>query len=310
MNMKIRQFLTLTEKGMSMKARCTKAAMLAAALALPFIACTKEDSSDPEPQPEQGKVTLTTDWSDRTEGVDVPTSYNVSLGDYTGTATEAVYGIDLQFQPGTYRLVVYNPATNIAVSGTTATVASATGTGEGSFINSTPGCLFTNVQDVAIEKGGDHAVTARMKQQVRRLTLVIEPTGDAATRIESMEGRLSGVAGSLNFADDTHGTPSDVELHFTKLTEGADAGIWTATAWLLGTTGTGQKLTARLRFADDNPLATTLESDLTTALAGFNGDKARPLAISGKLEDTPSEGGFTALIEDWETASGGDTGAH
>ncbi|MDO4846006.1 MAG: FimB/Mfa2 family fimbrial subunit [Oscillospiraceae bacterium] len=308
--MKRRQFFTLTEKGMSIKARCKKAAMLVAVLVLPFTACTKDESSAPQPQPEQGKVTLTTDWSDRTEGVDVPTSYNVSLGDYTGTATETVYGIDHQFQPGSYRLVVYNTATNIAVSGTTATVASATGDGAGSFINSMPGCLFTNVQEVTIEKGGDHAVTARMKQQVRRLTLVIEPTGDAAPRIESMEGRLSCVAGSLDFADDTHGTPSDVELHFTKLTEGADAGKWTATAWLLGTAGTGQKLTARLRFVDDNPLATTLESDLTTALAGFNGDKARPLSITGKLTDTPSEGGFTASIEDWETANGGDTGAH
>ena len=287
-----------------------KVAILTAALALPFTSCIKDDLFN-TPHPEHGRITLTTDWTDRTEDVEIPAYCNVSIGGYAGTATEAVHTIDHLFLPDTYRLIVHNPATGIAVSGTTATVASAPGNdGAESFISGTPGCLFTHVQEVAVGKDRDHAVTARMKQQVRRLTLVIEPTGDASPRIESMEGNLSGAAGTLDFAEEVYGTPSCVELRFTKLTEGADAGKWTATAWLLGTAGTGQKLTVRLRFSGNNPSPFTFESDLTAALAGFNGDKVHPLVIGGTLSDTPVEGGFAAGIEDWETVSGNDTNAH
>ena len=55
-----------------------------------------------------------------------------------------------------------------------------------------------------------------MHQQVRQLTLVIEPAGDATDRIESIEGTLSGAAGTLDFATGTHGTPSELGLHFNN----------------------------------------------------------------------------------------------
>ena len=199
---------------------------------------------------------------------------------------------------------MYNPAADITVSGTKATVSPVSGNwdGVGSFISGAPGVLFTHVQDVVIEKDREHGFTAMMRQQVRRLTLVIEPTGDAADRIESIEGYLNGAAGTLDFAEDTHGTPSNVELHFTKITEGADVGKWSATVELLGTAGTGQRLTAQLRFADNNPKAVTFSSDLTEALKDFNGNKAEALTLGGSIVETPAEGGFSATITDWEIA--------
>ena len=96
---------------------------------------------------------------------------------------------------------------------------------------------------MTVEADTDHELTAAMHQQVRQLTLVIEPTGDAADRIESIEGCLSGAAGTLDFATGTYGAASDVALHFTKITEGSDAGKWTATVRLLGITGNTQTLT-------------------------------------------------------------------
>ena len=99
------------------------------------------------------------------------------------------------------------------------------------------------MQEVTVEADTDHELTAAMHQQVRQLTLVIEPTGDAADRIESIEGSLSGAAGTLDFATGTYGATSDVALHFTRITEGSDAGKWIATVRLLGITGNTQTLT-------------------------------------------------------------------
>ena len=173
----------------------------------------------------------------------------------------------------------------------------------------TPGWLFTFVQEVAIEADTDYELTAVMHQQVRELTLMIEPAGDAADRIESIGGRLSGAAGSLDFATGTHGTPSEVELHFTKITEGDDAGKWMATVRLLGIAGNSQRLTATLTYTDGNPQPTSLNSDLTAALDGFNDDKTTPLTLGGTLAETPDETGFTGEITGWETVDSGGVDA-
>ena len=200
---------------------------------------------------------------------------------------------------------MYNPADGITVSGTTATVAAA----DGGFIVNTPGWLFTSVQEVEIEADTDYELTAVMHQQVRQLTLVIEPTGDAADRIESIEGTLSGAAGTLDFATGTHGTPSEVELHFTKINDGDNAGKWTATVRLLGIAGDAQRLTATLTYTDGNPQPTSLNSDLTSALDGFNDGKTSPLTLGGTIAETPGEAGFTGEITGWETVDGGNVDA-
>ena len=87
---------------------------------------------------------------------------------------------------------MWNPAEGITVSGTTATIAAATGNraGTDAFVDNAPGWFFTHTEQVSIEKDKDYPLTAAMKQQVRELTLVIEPTGDAAGRITEI-GRLS-----------------------------------------------------------------------------------------------------------------------
>ena len=223
--------------------------------------CVKDELHD-TPHPDTGKVTVTADWADRGEEVDIPVSWHIAMGDYSGTETGATHSSDHLFSPGNYTLAVYNPADGITVSGTTAAVAAA----DGGFIVNTPGWLFTSVQEVAIEADTDYELTAVMHQQVRELTLMIEPTGDAADRIESIGGTLSGAAGTLDFATGTHGTPSEVKLHFTKITSGDDAGKWTATVRLLGIAGDAQRLTATLTYTDGNPQPTSLNSDLTSGL--------------------------------------------
>lgn len=277
---------------------------VAAALTLVATSCVKDELHD-TPHPDYGKITVTADWSDRGGGVDIPAEWTVTMGDYTGTETGETHSPDYLFSPGNYTLAAYNTPDGITVSGTMATVAAA----DGGCIVNTPGWLFSSVQEVAIEADTDYSLTAVMRQQVRQLTLVIEPTGDAAERIESIVGTLSGAAGTLDFATGIHGTPSEVELRFTKITDGDDAGKWMATVRLLGIAGNLQRLTATLTYTDGNPQPTALESDLTTALDGFNDGKTAPLTLGGTIAETPGEAGFTGEITDWETVDGGGVDA-
>ena len=278
--------------------------MMGMAAAVLLSSCVKDTLYD-TPHPDTGKVTVTADWSDRGEGVDIPASWHIAMGDYTGTENGATHSSDHLFSPGSYTLAAYNIPEGITASGTTAAVAAA----DGGCIVNTPGWLFTSVQEVEIEADTDYSLTAVMQQQVRELTLMIEPAGDAADRIESIEGTLSGAAGTLDFATGTHSTPSEVKLHFTKITDGDDAGKWTATVRLLGIAGDAQRLTATLTYTDGNPADTSLESDLTAALNGFNDGKTAPLTLGGTLAETPGEAGFTGEITDWETVDGGGVDA-
>ena len=278
--------------------------------ALLLSSCVKDTLYD-TPHPDHGMISVTADWSARGEGIDIPATWTVAMGDYTGTETSATHAPAHLFAPGSYTLAVWNPAEGITVSGTTATIAAATGNraGTDAFVDNAPGWFFTHTEQVSIEKDKDYPLTAVMQQQVRELTLMIEPAGDAADRIESIGGTLSGAAGTLDFATGTHGTPSEVELHFTKITEGDDAGKWMATVRLLGIVGDAQRLTATLTYTDGNPQPTSLNSDLTSALNGFNDGKTAPLTLGGTIAETPGEAGFTGEITDWETVDGGGVDA-
>lgn len=279
--------------------------------ALLLSSCVKDTLYD-TPHPDHGMISVTADWSARGEGIDIPATWTVTMGDYTGTETSATHAPDHLFDPGSYTLAVWNPAEGITVSGTTATVAAATGNDAvaGAFISNAPGWLFTSVQQVLIEKDTDYPLTAAMKQQVRELTLVVEPTGDAAGRITEIVAHLTGAAGTLDFATDTYGAASNVVLPFTKITEGADAGKWKATVRLLGVTGTEQLLTGEIRYADGNPTPTTLKSDLTEALAAFNTGKGESLTLGGTLVETPEGMEVNgAGITGWEEVEGDDVNA-
>ena len=285
-----------------------KTSLLAAALLLAATSCVKDELHD-TPHPDTGKITVTADWTDRGDGVDIPAEWTVTMDGYTGTETEATHTPDYLFAPSNYTLAAYNTPENITISGTIATVAKAHGDAADLFISNAPGWLFSSVQEVTIEADTDYELTAVMHQQVRQLTLVIEPTGDAKDRIESIEGHLSGAAGTFDFATGTYGAASDVALHFTKITEGSDAGKWTATVRLLGIAGDTQRLTATLTYADGNPADTGLESDLTAALKDFNADKTVPLTLGGALAETPTEAGVEAGITGWEKIDGGGVDA-
>ena len=276
-------------------------------LLLPLLAsCGAKDPNYNTAHPDHGMVTLTTDWSQRGTDIDIPASYTVQAGDYSTTLGDATHRIDHLFEPGAYRFYIYNTPEQVSISGTTATVATASGNwdGVGAFVAALPGWLFTCAMDAIIEKDTEYELTAAMQQQVRQLTLGIEPTGGTTDRIETVEGYLSGAAATLDMDNGTHGTPSNVALTFTKITSGADAGKWSATVRLLGVAGAAQQLTAQIRFSGNSPQPVTLTSDLTTMLATFNTDKTKPLALDGKVVETPTGADFSTTITDWTPGNG------
>lgn len=281
--------------------------LLTGCAALLLAACDVKDPIHDTPHPDHGKITLTTDWSERGTGIDIPASYTVKVGEYSATVSGATNTIDNLFLPDTYRAYIYNTAEHITVSGTVVTVAGTAGNvdGVGAFVHNAPGWLFTSTVDATIEKDTDHELTAAMQQQVRQLTLVIEPTGGTPERIESISGYLSGAASTLNIDNGTHGNASNVALEFAPITTGADAGKWSAAVRLLGTAGAQQRLIATIKFTGGSPGGLTLDSDLSADLSAFNTDKKTPLTLGGKVVETPTGIGFTATITGWEEVPGG-----
>ncbi len=278
--------------------------LAAAATALLTASCVK-DTLYNTPHPNHGKITVTADWSARGEGIDIPATWTLSMGDYTGTETAATHAPDHLFAPGSYTLVAWNPAEGITVSGTTATVAPASGSQTtGTFIDNAPGWFFTHTEQVTIEKDTDYPLTAAMKQRVRELQLELEVTQGRPELIQSVTATLSGIAGAFDMArGQTTGEPASTVFSFTR-----DGSRLTADARLLGTMGAVQTMVLDIVFVDGGRTQRT-EVDLTEAMKDFNDDMTTAYRITGTLETPVGMEECNAEITGWESVEGGDASA-
>ena len=278
--------------------------LAAAATALLTASCVK-DTLYNTPHPNHGKITVTADWSARGEGIDIPATWTIAMGDYTGTETAATHAPDHLFAPGSYTLVAWNPAEGITVSGTTATVAPASGSQTtGAFIDNAPGWFFTHTEQVTIEKDTDYPLTAAMKQRVRELQLELEVTQGRPELIQSVTATLSGIAGAFDMArGQTTGEPASTVFSFTR-----DGSRLTADARLLGTMGAVQTMVLDIVFTDGGRTQRT-EVDLTEAMKDFNDDMTTAYRITGTLETPVGMEECNAEITGWESVEGGDASA-
>lgn len=278
--------------------------LAAAATALLTASCVK-DTLYNTPHPNHGKITVTADWSARGEGIDIPATWTIAMGDYTGTETAATHAPDHLFAPGSYTLVAWNPAEGITVSGTTATVAPASGSQTtGTFIDNAPGWFFTHTEQVTIEKDTDYPLTAAMQQRVRELQLELEVTQGRPELIQSVTATLSGIAGAFDMArGQTTGEPASTVFSFTR-----DGSRLTADARLLGTMGAVQTMVLDIVFVDGGRTQRT-EVDLTEAMKDFNDDMTTAYRITGTLETPVGMEECNAEITGWESVEGGDASA-
>lgn len=264
-----------------------------AAVMLSLTSCVKDDLYN-TPHPDKGAVTVAADWSDRSEACPVPTEYSLwhtccmAAGAYTlpGGAEKCLPEL---FEPGGHTLVACNAADKIGVSGLTATVAARDGG-----IAPLPGYLLTAAQQIAVVRDDTVRVVLAMRQRVRDLHIELTVTEGDPERIASIEGTLSGIAGSFDLAaQQTAGSAQSTSPSFTRAGDRI-----TADARLLGTAGDKQMLTLEITFTDGR--MQTTESDLTELLSGFDEDgMTEPLTVRGNLL-TPIEAGFTATVTDWE----------
>ena len=278
--------------------------LAAAATALLTASCVK-DTLYNTPHPNHGKITVTADWSARGEGIDIPATWTIAMGDYTGTETAATHAPDHLFAPGSYTLVAWNPAEGITVSGTTATVAPASGSQTtGTFIDNAPGWFFTHTEQVTIEKDTDYPFTAAMKQRVRELQLELEVTQGRPELIQSVTATLSGIAGIFDMEKgQTIGEPTSTVFSFTR-----DGSRLTADARLLGTMGAVQTMVLDIVFVDGGRTQRT-EVDLTEAMKDFNDDMTTAYRVTGTLETPVGMEECNAEITGWESVEGGDASA-
>ena len=275
--------------------------MMGMAAAVLLSSCVKDTLYD-TPHPDHGKITVTADWSARGEGIDIPATWTIAMGDYTGTETTATHAPDYLFAPGSYTLVAWNPAEGITVSGTTATVAPASGSQTtGTFIDNAPGWFFTHAEQVSIEKDTDYPLTAAMQQRVRELQLELEVTQGRPELIQSVTATLSGIAGAFDMArGQTSGEPASTVFSFTR-----DGSRLTADARLLGTMGAVQTMVLDIVFVDGGRTQRT-EVDLTEAMKDFNDDRTTAYRITGTLETPVGMEECNAEITGWETGDEND----
>ena len=103
-----------------MKYQNHKYPLFAAAAVLLATSCVKDELHD-TPHPDTGKITVTADWSDLGDDVDIPAAWTMTMGDYAGTETGETHAPDYLFNPGDYTLAAYSTPENITISGSTAT---------------------------------------------------------------------------------------------------------------------------------------------------------------------------------------------
>ncbi|MFV0420042.1 MAG: FimB/Mfa2 family fimbrial subunit [Dysgonomonas sp.] len=257
-------------------------------LLLSVISCTRVDLEDPL----KGKMTLVTDWSKRTTGIEQPENYIVKLGDQTLTYTQPSNLLP-ELGTGTYPIHIYNIPEKIAVSGTTATVSTT-----GNTVDPLPGWLFTSITEAVYADFKEEMITVQMQQQMRQLTITLAVKEGDPERISATTAALTGVANSLDFKDNTHsGANLSITPVFTR-----NGNQLTAIVRLLGTVAEPQILTLDITFSDGR--IQHIESDVSSQLVNFNLDKHIPLTISGNL-NTPIEAGMQATINGWTNTPNG-----
>jgi hypothetical protein len=270
------------------------------AFAASLAGCVKVELNETE-HPDGGRIILlTTDWTDRGAGIDIPAGYSMKAGDYSDTLYGTSNTVNNIFTPGEYRINIWNTADNIAVTSSSGMTAE----GEVAIAyygNALLGWFFTGTADQTIEADRDYTVNVAMRQQVRQLTLALEPTGNAKDFVTGITASLSGVVGAIDInTGSPAGSAVSVALAFAK----GDDDRYYSVIRLLGITGTDRKLSLTLNYAGGNPSSQTLVCDLSGRLADFNADKRTPLVLNAEALITPTDTGFTADIDEWRENGG------
>lgn len=237
--------------------------------------------------PLKGNITLTTDWSIRTEGIPQPASYKVIINNQTLEYTQATNLLP-ELPAGTYPIHVYNSPENTTVNGTTATVATTS-----NIVEALPGWLFTSITEAVYADFKKETITVTMTQQVRQLSFELTITGGDPTALQSVTAFLTGVANSTDFKTNTYtGTGLSVVPILTRENDKLKGSVR-----LIGLTNEPQILTLDITYTTGK--TQQIIADISSELSNFNYNKHKTMTLSSNMEIT-NQAGFEATVTDWK----------
>lgn len=224
------------------------------------------------------------------------------MGDYTveidgqsvqGSGATIVYPTLLS--PGEHNLLMYNHPDGLTIADGLARVnATADTKSNGNAILPMPDCLYSASTTCTVTADDTVRIELDPLRRMRDLHFELTVAEGDPERIASVEGVLSGIAGTYTLATESPGRePMTTAPAFTR-----DGNRVTADARLLGTADEAQVLVLTLRFTDGK--VQTIENDLTEMLRTFHTDMQTPLKISGTLLTPTAANPGTATITDWQ----------
>ena len=224
------------------------------------------------------------------------------MGDYTveidgqsvqGSGATIVYPTLLS--PGEHNLLMYNHPDGLTIADGIARVnAMADTQSNGNVILPMPGCLYSVSTTCTVTADDTVHIELDPLRRMRDLHFELTVAEGDPERIASVEGVLSGIAGTYTLATESPSRePMTTAPTFTR-----DGNRVTADTRLLGTADEAQILVLTLRFTDGK--VQTIENDLTEMLRTFNTDMQPPLKISGTLLTPTAANPGTATITDWQ----------
>lgn len=170
--------------------------LMAAIVAIMSVSCVK-DTLYHTPHPDRGAVVFTADFSGRSASCPVPAGYRIVVGTEECTAPSGVaWCHPVLFDPGTYPLMAWNDCDGVTVCSGVARIDAVTD-GE---IDPLPGYLFTAQGDVTVIKDDTVRVALSMAQRTRDFHFEFALTEGDPELVESVTGRLDGVAGAFDIA--------------------------------------------------------------------------------------------------------------
>lgn len=256
--------------------------------ALLIVSCVKDEVYN-TPHPDKGAVSI---------HVSLPQG----MGDYTveidgqsvqGSETTLVYPFLLS--PGEHTLLMYNHPDGLTIADGIARVDAMVPTGSNAnTILPMPGCLYSVSTTYKVMADDTVRIELAPLRRMRDLRFELTVAEGDPKRIVSIEGVLSGIAGTYTLATESLGGESMT----TALTFTRDGDRVAADARLLGTVGEAQMLVLTLHFTDGQ--VQTINNDLTEMLRTFNSDMQTPLKISGTLLTPTVVTPGTATIIGWQ----------
>ncbi len=268
--------------------------LMAAIVTAASVSCVK-DKLFHTPHPDTGALVFTADFSGRSASCPTPAGYRIAVGAEECSAPSGeAYCHPVLFDPGTYPLMAWTDCDGVTVSEGVARI-DVVAAGE---IDPLPGYLFTARGDVAVIEDDTVRVALSMAQRTRDSHFEFVLTEGDPELVESVTGRLDGVAGAFDIASQSiTGDAAAIKVVFVR-----SGDKLTADVRLLGIVGKEQTLTLEVAFTDKrHPKAAVV--DLSEALASFHSNMHIGLEINGDLA-TPVEAEATATITGWKDVEG------